>query len=460
MIRCQLENVWRYLFVLLCSTFAATLATSQLVPYLPLEAVENWGAGPAAVGISLSIVPAVCVVFTPICAIACESFERFHILSLSLFLLTASLCVLSAASSILAADVALSIQGICSAAVSTITLSSASVILPQNMALFVGLREAALGLGNVAGPLIGGFLYETGGMHLSCICFAGGILLLTMTVIRMNCRTEAIVPSAPVQDTERLETPLCSSREKTPKKLFGPKLMLLLVSHCVSAVLASIASGLMLPILALEARDAFSAGPGLSGAVVAASSAIYVVLSPLLGLMADRTAGHLVLLCGGCLLCSASLSLAAPPYFVARGSKAHLACFTIGNSAMGAASAAALVPILPHLVGSVPFTERRMQLKISGLCAMMFSLGDVLGPSAGGLAYKHIGFQATFFLAAAAMFAWAICLAAMAALGLLPWRSAALPGPSELDGGCPSGPEEGLSAEAPADERSRSGGLD
>lgn len=130
-----------------------------MIPYLPTEATEKWGADPVAVGASFSCVSGFCTLLAPICAGVCHKTGRFTMLVAGLALLVASLLALGQAGSLVVADLCLSVQGLSSAAVSTATLSSAFAVFPDNTAFFMGLRECALGVGNVAGPILGGYLY-------------------------------------------------------------------------------------------------------------------------------------------------------------------------------------------------------------------------------------------------------------------------------------------------------------
>jgi DHA1 family tetracycline resistance protein-like MFS transporter len=145
--------------ILLLTVFVDMVGFGIVVPVLPLY-TERFGASPFTIGMLLAVYSGMGFIFSPIVGALSDRFGRRSILLLSTVGQATGFAIMGAANSLLWLFVARIIDGMFGANVSTTQAYVADVTPPQDRSRAMGLLGAALGVGFIFGPLIGGVLSQ------------------------------------------------------------------------------------------------------------------------------------------------------------------------------------------------------------------------------------------------------------------------------------------------------------
>ncbi|GAB1294975.1 MFS-type transporter SLC18B1 [Apodemus speciosus] len=246
---------------------------------------------------------------------------------------------------------------------------------PNNVATVMGSLEVFSGLGLVAGPPLGGLLYQSFGYEVPFI-FLGCIVLL---MIPLNL---CILPSY----------------ESDPGKQSFWKLVTLPKIGLLAFVIISLSScfGFLDPTLSLFIMEKFSLSTGYVGLVFLGLSLSYTIASPLLGLLSDKMPNlRKWFLVFGNLITSGCYMLLGPVPLLHIKSQLWLLVLVLVVN--GVSAGMSIIPTFPEMLSCAyenGFEDGISTLGlVSGLFGAMWSVGAFMGPILGGFLCEKIGFE-------------------------------------------------------------------
>jgi MFS family permease len=241
--------------------------------------------------------------------------------------------------------------------------------------------------GNLAGPLLGGYLPPLIGIRATFLA-AGAIIFVTFLATTFLITEERRPP-------RRARAAQTGGWASVPDK--GPVIAML-----AAGMLLMFANMSIEPIITVYVQ-AIVADPGdvtrVAGLVMAAAALGSIISASRLGKLADRV-GHWTVIVG-CLLAAAALLV--PQAFVTAGWQLIALRFLMGLALGG------LLPCVATVIRhNVP---ERSTGSILGLSTSSQYVGQVAGPLAGGFVGGHVGMRAVFLgtsvlMAAGAVYGW------------------------------------------------------
>ncbi|XP_055455368.1 MFS-type transporter SLC18B1 isoform X2 [Psammomys obesus] len=246
---------------------------------------------------------------------------------------------------------------------------------PNNVATVMGSLEFFSGLGLIAGPPLGGFLYESFGYEVPFILLGCIVLLL----IPLNL---CILPSY----------------ESDPCEQSFWKLVTLPKVRLIAFVIISLSScfGFLDPVLSLFVMEKFSLSAGYVGLVFLGLSLSYTISSPMFGLLSDKMPNlrKWFLVFGNLITAGCYMLLGPVPIFHMKSQLWLLVLVLVVN---GISAGMSIIPTFPEMLSCAyenGFEEGIGTLGlISGLFGAMWSIGAFMGPMLGGFLYEKIGFE-------------------------------------------------------------------
>lgn len=164
----------------------------------------------------------------------------------------------------------------------------------------------------------------------------------------------------------------------------------------VSMVIVGVSNiwGFLDPTLEPHLRT-FDLSPEKIGLIFLLFSALYGVFSPIWGWLADRANNHWSMMVWGLLLCTIGLLLLGPSPLLPFLNKT-LWLNLLALSILGVSVALTLLPtfqsVLENAIDGGCRDEIGTYSMVAGIWSCMYPLGEVIGPSAGGLLVEHLGF--------------------------------------------------------------------
>ena len=241
-------------------------------------------------------------------------------------------------------------------------------VFPQSVGRMAAALELSQGVGCSIGPLLGGLLYH----HLD---FQAPFLLIGCCILAITLVTAIAVPSFEESSKEENGFP-------ATKVLRDPRTVLILVA----VVLASSAVTFYDPTLAPHLNKFFGLTADQIGLAFLSGPVTYLVISPVLGYLADYgvmdpvTPIGLVVAALGCSLSACSTFYDIHP---------RLWLTLLGYSLVYAGMALAFVPSAPSILKTMRLRgyEDSVALHgtIAGLTGTAMSLGQCIGPSIGSI---------------------------------------------------------------------------
>jgi MFS transporter, DHA1 family, tetracycline resistance protein len=149
------------LFLMVLTIFIDFAGFGLILPLLPFWA-EHLGANPTEVGLILTLYALAQFIFTPILGTLSDRFGRKPIIVVSLLIEAFSLALSGLAGSLVVLLIARFIGGIGASNIGSAQAVVADVTPPEGRAQGMGMIGAAIGLGFVVGPAIGGLLSPIG----------------------------------------------------------------------------------------------------------------------------------------------------------------------------------------------------------------------------------------------------------------------------------------------------------
>jgi MFS family permease len=227
----------------------------------------------------------------------------------------------------------------------------------------MGLVMSGSTFGFMAGPTIGGWLYETGGIRLPYLFIAGLSLVVAVGIalLKFPSKHEAHEP-LPLSTILRVPA----------------------VATCVIAVIVGGATIAMLePVLSMFLNSAIGLGPARIGLVFGGGALVAAVLHPVFGHIADRVGGRRLTLWGvaaiGAMLPILSQSWSFPS--------------AVGAYVIGALAIATMItPSLTYMAEATASAGTPSFGVAYGLYNVAWAVGLLVGPAVGGFLYERLGF--------------------------------------------------------------------
>ncbi|RWS13125.1 MFS-type transporter-like protein, partial [Dinothrombium tinctorium] len=326
---------------------------SLIAPFYPKEA-ESKGVTPTQYGFVFAVYELLCFLFCPIIPHLTPKF--FILIGLFIAGYTYALFGLLRWSPPGNMFVALSfiirsITAIGGAAFSTGGYTSVAVYFPSHMAQMIGTVEMSLGFGMIAGPAIGGVLYQVGGFNLPFFVMG------TVTTL-------AIIPLYFLLPEKRNTTQ--SQKEGVIRLLSNFPIMLNLTINIVCCVLF----GFNEATLEHHIRSFTNLTSSQTGAIFLACGLFYATSTQVWGNVADKMRNPQILCLIGFILSIVSFSLTGPIYGIPL--KPNIWLIVAAQIMFGVAMGG-------QIVGS--------------FAAGLREVATSIGPAFGGIMIDHIGYR-------------------------------------------------------------------
>ncbi|XP_025423082.1 MFS-type transporter SLC18B1-like isoform X2 [Sipha flava] len=274
------------------------------------------------------------------------------------------------------------LEAIGASAFSTSSFVYVIQIFPDNVSSVLGILETFVGLGMSVGPAIGGLLSSVGGYALPF--FVVGILMVATVPLHIY-----LMP--PIKDDVKASQAVGSRSKGIVKLLIIPSAF---VVGAVITVTSNFWASLD-PTLEPHLREM-----GLStdevGLVFLFCSVLYGVSSPIWGYIADKYDNHWSMMAGGLLISAFGLFILAPIPWLPLD-KDVLWLNLVGLGILGVSASLTMMPAFNFILSSAidnGFQESVSTFgTVAGFWSSAYSLGDMTGPSLGGVLLEHFGFS-------------------------------------------------------------------
>ncbi|XP_075545974.1 MFS-type transporter SLC18B1-like [Dermacentor variabilis] len=370
------------LFCLCLVNFTSYISYSVIAPFYPQEATFK-GMREAVSGFVFSVYALTMMVFSPIfgklvpilgakliffSGILCAGGANILFGLLDLVEDTLIFTVLSFLVRIL--------EALGAAGFSTASYSIVLHVYPDHISTVFGIIETAVGVGMSIGPAIGGALYSVGGFGLP-FYILGSCVLLTFPICWFIMRDIQV---------QALET----RKESYFTLLRIPQVIIV----SIILVIGSQSQGFVEPTLEPHMRREFDVDTSIVGSFFLVMSAVFSICSPLVGFICMKTEQRIPIMIVGLIIMAAAQIFMGPAPFLGIPSNLWATLATV--SILGASFAFAYVPTMESMIRAA--TSGGMEEDIgtyalvSGWWNSMYSLGEVIGPSIGGVLLDLIGF--------------------------------------------------------------------
>jgi len=366
-----------------------------VLPLLPFWA-ERLGAGPVGVGLIVTVYALAQMLFTPLLGALSDRYGRRPVILISLLIEALGFALAALAGSLPLLLVARFIGGLGASNIGSAQAVVSDVTPPEGRARGMGLIGAAIGLGFVVGPALGGLLAPLGATlpfwAAMSIALANALLVLALLP---ETRKRGAVSAA--EQTSQPQKFALFAGWHTLRRL--PAVTRLVAIN----LLFTIAFTAMETVFPLFSQRVFGWTAQQNGLIFTYVGVIIVVMQGgLVGQLVKRF-GEKALLLGGLALLAVGLAL-LPFSTTLAALLLALGLLSVGNGAVSPASSALLSFASPV----------EAQGETLGLSQGVGSLGRIVGPLAAG-SFFALGIRLPF-LAGAAL----LLVAALAALPALP----------------------------------------
>src|SRR6266516_704217 len=388
-----------------------------VLPLLPFWA-ERLGAGPVGVGLVLTIYALAQFVFTPVLGTLSDRYGRRPVILASLLIEAFSLALSALAGSLAILFVARFIGGLGASNIGSAQAVVADVTPVERRAQGMGLIGAAIGLGFVVGPALGGVLAPLGPAVpfwvAMSVALANALLVLRFLPetrhIRAATETGPIRTESPGDD----QAPTPPSTTPVPTGITGMGVVIAgwrrVLRHPVVArlvvtnLLFTVAFTAMEAVFPLFTQHSFGWTALQNGYIFTYAGIVIVLMQGGLAVRLVTLCGERSLLIAGLLLLAAGLALLSW--------STNLALLLIALSVVSAGDGV-VTPLVATLLSFA--SPSGAQGKTLGLAQGVAGLGRAVGPLAAGSIFALGGPGAPFFFGSA--------LVVLAALIALPARS-------------------------------------
>ena len=233
----------------------------------------------------------------------------------------------------------------------------------------LGMAMAIMSAGTLAGPVVGGVIYDLLGYRMTFILPS----LLTLLLGSMFLLT-AVPPRSPGEKGDYVKL-----LKKAPVAF---------IVCSIAVVVGALTFGILEPFMPLYLFQRFSATPTLIGLAFGAMSLLNMVTAPVAGNLYDRFGGR-GLLASGMILSGAiiALTMLMP----------SMVLTILAFALVGITISMALTPMLPLLTDLFGGAEGSSQGFLYGIYNTLFSLGLTIGPFLGGALITNFSLPVTVF---------------------------------------------------------------
>jgi multidrug resistance protein len=344
-----------------------------IIPLLPFWA-QHFGANPFLVGLILTMYSLAQFLFLPVLGHLSDRYGRRSVILWSLLVEAASLVLTAVAGSLPLLLVARFIGGLGAANLGSAQAVISDTTTPQDRAKGMGAIGAAVGLGFVIGPALGGGLAVIG--STAPFWFAAGLALVNAAMVfRLLPETHPV--SAQSADSRRQRIPLPGLAETVQQSA-----MLRLLGINLLYTLAFSAMETMFPLFS-EHTFGWKA-PQNAYAFVYVGIIMVIMQAGLVGRLAKRWGVHALLVSGLVLL---AIGLLLLPF----GTRLATLLLAVGLLSAGSGTVAATSSTLASLA-----TPRHEQGRTLSTMQSIGGLGRIVGPVAAGATYALAGAGAPF----------------------------------------------------------------
>jgi len=376
---------WLVLVVLSLGNISQALVSSILAPFYPAVA-EDKGVPPSIYGFIIGIYMLTMFLVSPIYGKYTNKIGLKNLFNIGLFV-SAAACIgfsfiiyINNTVVFICISFALRIlSAMGNAAFTCGSFTLASKEFPDNVSSVFGLLGTTWGVGAIAGPLLGGALYEVGGFILPFM--VNGCIVLLVGIMSIF-----LIPKykSEQNDKDTKENLSVYSLFKVPETF----------TFLSPLIAGAFSIGYFMTALEVHLRQ-FNLSKLETGGMFMIEGIAYSLCSPLWGIIADKVLPPIIAIQVGAVFMFTSFFIVGPAPFLPVGSNIILvmcgmAFFGIG---FGAAFVVGFNGVLQgaHNNG-FPKTLATNGL-ISGVFTSTFSLGCFIGPSIGGYLLDYFGFR-------------------------------------------------------------------
>lgn len=389
------------LFLMALTIFIDFTGFGLVIPLLPFWA-EHLGAGPAAVGLILTVYALAQFIFTPVLGKLSDHYGRKPVIFSSLLIEAVSLAFTALAGSLPLLLVARFTGGLGASNIGSAQALVADVTPPQGRARGMGVIGAAIGLGFVVGPALGGMLASVG----PAIPFWAAMGLAVVNALLVMC-------FLPETHGKQEVAASASSHNRAPGGLltgWGKALRYPAVTRLVMInLLLTVAFAAMEAVFPLFTQHTFGWMARENGYIFTyVGFVVVLVQGGLVGRIARRFDEH-ILLIAGLVMLAAGLAL------IAWSTNLALLFISLGILSAGDGGATPAVSALLSFV-----SPAGAQGETLGFAQGVAGLGRIIGPLVAGSLFAMAG-PGSPFLVGGILVALAVALA----LPVLPIRQEA-----------------------------------
>ncbi|XP_078601787.1 MFS-type transporter SLC18B1-like isoform X2 [Branchiostoma floridae x Branchiostoma japonicum] len=254
---------------------------------------------------------------------------------------------------------------------------------PNDVAKVMGILEIFTGVGLMACPPIGGLLYKIGGFRLPFLSM-GGLMLSCGVIVWI-----LVPPQADEREEEKKSGALL-------KLLKVPTVIL----TCGIVVVIAAAMSYLDPILQPFLESQFSLSPTTIGLIFLLRSAVYTILAPLWGWLADKKGASRIMTSVGMVTFAVSCLLIGPSpllteYIHIFPNAKPLWITIVGLVVMAVAMGVEYSPVYNELLWAARDAGLEENIAtfgvISGLFYSFFAIGEFVGPTVSSALVQQIG---------------------------------------------------------------------
>ncbi|KAI8095060.1 major facilitator superfamily domain-containing protein [Gilbertella persicaria] len=349
--------------------FTDMLVYGAVIPCLPLLVLDKFHGTPKDIGILFGCFACGYLMATPIFAVLSDSYKnrRYPLMIGSICLISSTLCF-SWATNYKLFVMARLCQGVSAGASWTIGLGMLADAFPnETLGRVMGTVILAHTIGFVLGPVIGGMLYEYGGMSAPFyFCSFFGLLTLLGSIW--------IAEPSPVQPTLEESTPLMTSRKNELIRLVQHRRILACVICCF---VTSVALAGIEPALPIYLSEKYHASTSTIG-IIFVSLVIPCFLGLFTGYLSDKY-GRPWFIATGMLVASVAALL------VSLSAKTSLYGMVPFLFLLGLSNPIVHTPLMPEMGSIVSQMKSTAFAQVYALYNMAYSLGTLVGPLIAGI---------------------------------------------------------------------------